>query len=269
MTKTVLITGSTDGIGLETAVQVARTGARVVVHGRSAARVLAAEAAVRAAVDGAQVDGVVGDLSSLAGVRALAAKVLALFPGLDVVVNNAGVYMNAHERTVDGIEVTFAVNHVAPFLLVELLLPRLRERPAARIVNVSSIAHTRGRVDVDTIADGLPFSPYGAYAASKLANILHANALARRLEGTNVVANSLHPGVVGTKLLREGFGMNGNDTVEEGARTSTLLAMSDDLTGVTGQYFVRARVAHPSAAAHDVALQDALWSLSTRLCARG
>lgn len=259
--NTVLITGATDGIGKQTAIELAARGSRVLVHGRTHASASRACEDIRAKVMAAQVRPVHADLSSLANVRQLADEVRRSTPSLSVLVNNAGVYMNAFERSADGFEMTFAVNHLAHFLLTNLLLDALRASGQARVIHVSSVAHTRGAFDVDTINEASSFSPYRAYAASKLANVLFSNALARRLRNDGVTSNALHPGVITTKLLRAGFSMSGA-SVQRGAETSVFLATSPLVEGITGRYFVDAREASPSSLSLDEAFQDRLWERS-------
>ncbi len=263
----VLVTGSTDGIGKQTALELVRRGHHVIVHGRSAERVRAACEEVRRAVapGPARVDGVTFDLASLEAVRAGALELLREQPALHVLINNAGTFAHQRRLTVDGLERTFAVNHLAPFLLTHLLLPRLTEAGAARVVNVSSVAHGQGRLDLDDPSMARGYDGYVAYATSKLANILHANALATRHAPARLTANSLHPGVITTKLLREGFDMAG-DSLERGARTSVKLASDPELAGVSGRYFADERETRPSAAARDAGLGERLWDASLRMC---
>jgi NAD(P)-dependent dehydrogenase (short-subunit alcohol dehydrogenase family) len=219
----ILVTGATDGIGKETALELQRRGESVIVHGRNKDKVWGEHT-------------VVADLSDLDQVRAMAAEL----PRLKALVHNAGVYMRKRTMTNDGREMTMAVNHDAPVLLTHLV-------SAERIVCVSSIAHTRGRIDLDDIDMLTRWDPYSAYAASKLANVMFAVALSRR----GVIANALHPGVVSTKLLKAGFGMEGPDSVKEGAETSVFLATSND--SVSGKYFVRCREAQHASFTQDFA----------------
>lgn len=267
--KTVLVTGATDGIGRATALALARAGLRVLVHGRSASR---AEAVLRE-LPGTGHEAVLGDLASLAAVRRLAADVAAKAPVLDVLLHNAGVFEKTRVLTVDGLERTIAVNHLAPFLLTELLLPNVGAASAGRVITVSSVAHQRATLDVSDIGfEKEPYEAYAAYARSKLANVLFAFELARRLEGTrvgthvgtHVTSNALHPGVITTKLLRAGFGMDGA-SVEEGAKTSVFLATSPEVASVTGTYFAGSRPAKASALANDPRLAADLFALSARL----
>jgi NAD(P)-dependent dehydrogenase (short-subunit alcohol dehydrogenase family) len=261
---TILVTGATDGIGRQTALELVKKGHHVIVHGRSEARVGNTLAELRRAGHGARVDGVVFDLGSLAAVRAGAERLRLEQPKLQVIINNAGVFAGERTLSVDGHELTFAVNHLAHVLLTELLLPRLAENAPARIVNVSSNAHQGARLDLDDLDMTRGYTGFGAYASSKLANILHANALAVRLDPARVTANSLHPGVIGTKLLRQGWGASGG-SLEQGARTSLRVALDAQLAGVSGRYFSDGREARPSPAALDETLRDRLHEASLRL----
>lgn len=260
--KTILVTGATDGIGRETARQLLALGHRVLVHGRSKAR---AEARARelARESPGHAQPVWGDLSVMEQVVALAQQVHGHAPVLDVLVHNAGVYQHERRLTADGFELTMAVNHFAPFLLTHRLLSAITAALAGRIVVVSSMTHQGARLDVDDLSFARRFDGYGAYSASKLANVLFTAALARRLAGTPVTVNALHPGVIGTKLLRAAFSMRGA-SVEQGARTSVYLATSEEVDGVTGSYFVDCRRTQPSKAARDEALAEALWQETER-----
>lgn len=261
----VLVTGATDGIGKQTALDLARRGAHVLVHGRNEKKARAAAEELSRAAELDVFRPVHGDLSSLAEVRALAKQVPA---DVDVVVHNAGVYKERRELTVDGLETTFEVNHLAPFVLTHLLLPQLRTRPlargGARIVVVASMVHSGGHLDFDDLQLSRRYDGYSAYANSKLANVLFAFDLARRLKSTRITVNALHPGVIATKLLRSGFG-GGGAGLERGARTSVKLALDASVEGVTGKYFVDEREAPSSRATHDLALQRRLYEVSCAL----
>jgi NAD(P)-dependent dehydrogenase (short-subunit alcohol dehydrogenase family) len=265
--RIVLVTGATAGIGLQTVLELAQMGVHVIVHGRSQQKVDSARRTLEAA--GGKVEGVVFDLNSLASVRRGAEELARRFPRLDVLVNNAGVFMNERVLTEDGLETTFQVNHLAPFLLTNLLLKGPLTGPGARIINVSSVAHTRGRMRFEDPQLGRGFQGYAAYSQSKLANVLFTFELAERLPASQVTANCLHPGVVSTKLLTEGFGFHGSDTMEEGAETSVFLATSPKVEGVTGRYFARKREVNPASQALDVAARKQLWELSEKLCGLG
>jgi NAD(P)-dependent dehydrogenase (short-subunit alcohol dehydrogenase family) len=262
--RVVLVTGSTDGIGKHTALELARRGATVLVHGRDAARGAAVRAEIQQASGNPRVELLVADLSSMRQVRDLAAQVKARHDRLHVLINNAGVFMRKRRLTADGFETTFAVNHLAHFLLTHLLLDTIAASAPARIITVSSGTHHSGRIDFDNLQSERHFDGYDAYAASKLANVLFSNELADRLAGTRVTSNSLHPGVIRTKLLRAGFGASGGD-LEEGAATSVYLASAPEVEHVTGKYFVRKRETPASSTARDKQLMQALWRASEEL----
>ena len=260
----VLVTGSTDGIGLETAELLLAGGARVIVHGRKQDRIDAALAALAKVGGDRLLPPVRGDLSSLAEVRAMGAELAKREVPVDVLLNNAGIFQTEQRTSGDGFELTMAVNHFAPFVLTHALLastPTL-----SRVVNVSSMAHARGRLDIaDAALTKRSFEGYGAYGASKLANILFTVELAKRLRARKVMVNALHPGVVSTKLLTEGFGMSGNDTLEEASRTSVHLALSEEGGRVTGLYFSHEKQARVSGMAGDQALARAFYEKSCEL----
>lgn len=265
---TALITGSTDGIGLQTARDLAARGVDVILHGRSPAKLEQALQAVREAAPEGQHRTCCADLGELAQVRRLADEVAAAGP-LEILIHNAGVYMNEPVASADGFELTFAVNHLAPFLLTHLLLPQL-QAAQGRIVVVSSVAHLRGRLGPRPhLLDG--FNAYGAYACSKLANVAFTVELAHRLDASPLTCtvNALHPGVVSTKLLKEGFGFSGPDSLEEGAATSLYLATSPEVAQVSGGYFARRRPAPMNPDALDPAVRAQLWELSASLTGVG
>lgn len=261
----VLVTGATDGIGKETAFQMARLGARVVVHGRSPDRVRAAAEDLRTRAGASWVGEAVADFSSLPSVRAMAQTLLAQHPRLDVLINNAGAYVRRRTITADGYESTLQINHLAPFLLTHLLLPALHASPAGRIVNVSSIAHLRAKMQWHDLHGELEYDDYDAYAQSKMANVLFTTELARRLGRRHPTVNALHPGVVGTKLLREGFEMDGPDSLTKGAATSVYLALSPEVAGVTGRYFVDCRPSRMHPLAGDPGTSSRLYAISAQL----
>lgn len=262
--RTYLVTGATDGIGRHTALTLARRGGRVLVHGRTRQKAEATRDALRAEAKTDHIEAVAGDLSSLEQVRALARDAAALAPRLDVLINNAGVFAKERQLSADGFELTFAVNHLAPFLLTHMLLPQLRASDEPRVVNVSSVAHTRGAIDWDDLNMERGFGGYRAYAASKLMNVLFSFDLARRLASPFVAVNALHPGVIGTKLLKEGFGMGGG-SLESGSATSLRLATDPALARTTGRYFSDEREAAASKSAHDRAAQERLYTVSAGL----
>ncbi len=255
---TILVTGASDGIGLATAKALLLRGDTVLAHGRTEAK---AKAAVKSLGRGASP--VWGDLSDFRQIRALAGQVSG---PLDVLLNNAGVFQTERHESADGHELTMAVNHLAPFLLTKLLLPRLKQAPQGRVVNVSSMAHARGRLDLGDFDFKKGFDGYGVYAASKLANVYFTHALARRLEGTKVTAYALHPGVISTKLLHKGFGMGGA-ALAQGAVTSVYCATAPQLAKVSGRYYSDGLEVPCAPHANDVKLEEGLWELSEKLTA--
>ncbi len=295
--KTVLVTGATSGIGLYATIELGRRGARVVMVGRDPARTEAAVAAVAAGVvnqppgaheqeragaqvgrvDPTQVSSLLCDFSSLASVRRLAEAFRARFDRLDVLINNAGGVNKRRLTTVDGFERTFAVNHLAPFLLTNLLLDLIVRSAPARIVTVSSIGHRQGTLDFDDLGFARGgYSIMRAYSRSKLANVLFSAELARRLAGSGVTSNSMHPGSVDTNiwsgaplwakpmislLFRPFFFI----TAEQGASYVVDLVTRPDLADVTGRYFEEGKMVEPSALARDEALAKRLWEVSAAL----
>ena len=265
MTQTHLVTGATDGIGRQTALELSRLGVKVLVHGRTEKRAREACGALTKSQRNGDFVPVWGDFSALDEVRTLAGQVRELAPTVDVLVNNAGVFMTERRLSRDGFELTFAVNHLAPFLLTHLLLDGLKAAAQGRVVNVSSVAHSRGRVDLkDLQSESGPWDGYRAYASSKLANIYFTHELARRLAGTKVTVNALHPGVIATKLLHTGFGMGGA-SLESGARTTLYCATSGELAAVTGRYYSDGHEEQPAARANDPELERALYLRSCEL----
>jgi NAD(P)-dependent dehydrogenase (short-subunit alcohol dehydrogenase family) len=268
--KAILVTGSTDGIGRATAIALARMGHRVIVHGRDPGRGKAALALVRREATRTAPSLVIGDLSTQAGVRGLAEAVKGEADRLDVLVNNAGVYRDERVLTADGLEMTFAVNLLAPFLLSHLLLPLLREAAPSRIVNVASGAHFDAeRVDWDNLQGERRYRGWDAYAQSKLGVVLLSAALARRHDPEEVTVNCLHPGVICTKLLAAAFPSYPCEPPEAGARTPVYLATSAEVDGVTGKYFDGMQEARPSRIARDRGTQERLREVLEQLAGKG
>lgn len=266
--RVVLITGSTDGIGRATARALAAAGVKVIVHGRTKPKVDAAIAKLMEELPGAELEGVSFDLASQVAVRKGAEQILARVPELHVLVNNAGIFADERVVTDDGIELTFAVNHVGPFLLTELLAPRLEASAThvpSRVIDVASIAHTRGRIHLDDLTLSSGWTGYAAYAQSKLANVMHAIELAARRDPTKLVAYAAHPGVVSTKLLRQGFGPVQGAAADVGARTIVRLAGGERVDDPSGTYFSEGTPTQPAVAARDAAARTALWDASVRL----
>jgi NAD(P)-dependent dehydrogenase (short-subunit alcohol dehydrogenase family) len=259
--RVVLFTGSTDGIGRATARALAAAGAKVILHGRTRPKVDAALAKLSEELPGAELEGVSFDLASQTAVRKGAEQILARIPELHVLVNNAGIFADERTLTEDGIELTFAVNHVGPFLLTQLLVPRLEAsatRVPSRVINVSSIAHTRGRIHLEDLTLEKAYTGYAAYAQSKLANVMHALDLAAANSPAELAVYSLHPGVISTKLLREGFGPVRGSSPHHGAATSIRLATAESIAEPSGTYFSEGYPTPVAAAANDVTVRDAL-----------
>jgi NAD(P)-dependent dehydrogenase (short-subunit alcohol dehydrogenase family) len=276
--KTVIVTGANSGIGKATAVALARAGGRTVITARDQARGNRAVEEIRQASGSDQVELVVFDLGDLASVRAGAAELLDRCPRIDVLINNAGLVLTDRAETVDGYEATFAINHLGPFLLTELLTDRLVASAPSRVVNVASTAHRSARhgLDFEDLQSRQGYKGMRVYGSSKLANILFTTELANRLSGKGVTANSVHPGTVATGYGRDGdtrgllaFGLKVIKpfvlTPEKGARTSVYLASSEAVAGVTGKYFVKCKARKPSAAAQDEPAARRLWAVSEEL----
>jgi retinol dehydrogenase 14 len=272
--RTVLVTGGTGGIGRATAMGLATMGAHLGITGRDRARTEGAAREIRAA-GGGQVDVFVADLSSQTEVRRLAGEVLQTYPCIDVLVNNVGGYWDTRHVSPDGFEHTFALNHLAPFLLTSLLLDRLKHSAPARVVTVSSNAHATGEIDFDDLQGERSYSGSRAYSQSKLANVLFTYELARRLQSIDVTANALHPGVVNTSFGAEDPGSLQRLIIpfarpflkapEQGAATSIHLASSPDLEQVTGRYFANSKPKRSSKRSYDEATAARLWQVSTDL----
>ncbi len=276
--KTVVVTGANSGIGKATAAALAGAGARTVLTARSETSGREAVADIRRSTGSDDVELVVFDLADLDSVRRGAADLLERCDRIDVLVNNAGLILSERTETKDGFEGTFGINHLGPFLLTTLLLDRIIASAPARIVNVSSTAHRSARrgLDFDDLQSTKRYTGMQAYGRSKLANILFTTELARRLEGTGVTANAVHPGTVATGFARDGdangvfaFGVKVIKpfvlTPEKGARTSIYVASSPEVAGVTGGYFVKCRQTKPSGAALDEAAAAQLWAASEQL----
>jgi NAD(P)-dependent dehydrogenase (short-subunit alcohol dehydrogenase family) len=272
MSEIAVITGTTHGIGRVTSRELARAGRTVVMLCRDLAAGNAVRAEIIGQVPGAAVHVVRCDLASLASVRACASAVLREFGQIGLLINNAGMVSTRHRMSEDGYELTFATNHLGPFLLTALLSQQLSA--SARLINVASRVHYRGRLELDRIADPRArYSSMAAYAQSKLANVLHAFALARRYAGTQVCVNCLHPGVVATNLLPPWLRLvkplisRVMFDSERGARTSLYLALSNEVTGVSGRYFDENQLPQAAAPlANDPQQQQSLWQASERWC---
>jgi NAD(P)-dependent dehydrogenase (short-subunit alcohol dehydrogenase family) len=270
--KLVVITGATNGIGLAAAEALATLGAKLAIVARSEPRAAQAVARIRAAGgNGTTVDVLLADLASQPSVRRLAAEVLDRYARLDVLVNNAGAMYARRQLTQDGVELTWALNQLAPFLLTTLLLDRLKESTPARIVTTSSDAHRGARIPFDDVGAERSYRSFRRYGETKLANILFTTELARRIDGTDVTANCFHPGLVASGFNRNnGWLMSLAMTIikpfarspEKGAQTLVWLVDSPDVANEKGGYFVDKRRVAPSAAAQDMVAAGRLWQLS-------
>jgi NAD(P)-dependent dehydrogenase (short-subunit alcohol dehydrogenase family) len=274
--KVCLITGATSGIGKATALGLARMGATVVMVGRDRARSEAVQSEIKAQSGNSAVDLLIADLSSQASIRQLARDFQQRYSQLHVLINNAGVYMFRRKETVDGLEMTFAVNYLAPFLLTNLLLDMLKASAPARIVNVSSEAQAIGYIRINDLQSRWGYRGMRAYGQSKLALTMFGYELARRLAGTGVTVNSLHPGFVATNI-------GGNNvpaalrpvvkffisllsvSAQEGAETPLYLASSPDVEGVTGKYYIKGVPRRSVPISYDESLEKQLWEESVKL----
>ncbi len=275
MSKTIIITGASDGIGLEAASQLAAQGHHLVLVGRNPAKVEKAVARVTSESPDVAVESFVADFAALDDVRRLAGELTAAYPRIDVLVNNAGTVYDKRILTVDGFESTFAVNHLAPFLLTELLFDRLVASGPARIVTTASVGHYRGTMDFDDLGYERGYQIMRAYSRSKLANVMYTRSLAVRLGGTGATANCLHPGTVATSIWA------GAPTIAkpilavakkllmitpaEGGATLTYLATSPEVEGLSGGYYEKNRIKEPSELAHDEAVTSRLVETSRQL----
>ncbi len=274
--KRVLVTGGTNGIGRQAALELARLGAEVVIVGRDPQKTDRVVGELRSAAPGATITSMLADLSSMASVRKLAADFLARHERLDVLVNNAGGFNRKRELTVDGFERTLAINHLAYHLLATLLTPALARAGGARVVNVSSDAHRMGRLNFEDLQAERLYNEWMQYGRSKLCNIYFTRELARRLADQGITANSLHPGFVASDFLAKGglwsffkpvaylFAID----VERGARTTVYLASSPEVAGVTGKYFYKCKAVSPRKFAEDDAAAARLWDETEKLLAR-
>ncbi|WP_374688298.1 SDR family oxidoreductase [Promineifilum sp.] len=271
----VMITGANAGIGKQTALELARLGATIVMVARNRERGEAARAEVAAASGNGQVDLLISDLSSQASIRAMVEAFRARYDRLNVLVNNAGVYLTRREETVDGLEMTFATNHLGYFLPTVLLWDLLAAGAPARVINVSSDAHRGAKLDFDDLQSRRRYSGFGVYGRSKLANLLFTYELDRRRGAADVTVNALHPGFVASNFGRGNRGVVGlfmtrlvplfARTVEQGAATSVYLAASPKVAGISGRYFTDCQAVQSSPASYDRAAAAQLWAVSEAL----
>jgi len=276
--KRVLVTGATDGIGKVAALELAKMGAEVIIVGRNPQKTERVVNELKIKSGHSNIEMMIADLSSIEQIRGLATEFLAKYDSLDVLLNNAGAMFNTYQQSVDGLEMTFALNHINYFLLTNLLLDTLKktaqEKGEARIVNVSSGAHMQARngLTLDNLYDESSFSAFGTYGETKLANILFTYELAHQLEGTGVTVNALHPGFVATSFGHNSSGIMSNlikiaqrfaaRTPEQGAETMIYLSSSPDVKGVTGKYWSNKKSSKSSAISYDRDQQQRLWEVS-------
>ncbi|NIM94198.1 MAG: SDR family NAD(P)-dependent oxidoreductase [Anaerolineales bacterium] len=270
--KVCMVTGATSGIGLVTAKELARMGANVIVVGRDEARGVNAVSEIQRETGSKDVEHMLANFASQVEVRRLAGEFTSRHERLDVLVNNAGTYLLMRRESDDGLEMTFAVNHIAPFLLTNLLLDILKSSAPSRVVNVSSGSHLRAQIDFDDLQMKKRYNGMKAYGRSKLANVLFTYELARRLGGAEVTSNALHPGFVITNMgsdngplihffARLFMRLKGIPT-HEGAQTSIFLASSPEVKGVSGKYFFRCKPVRSSELSYDIHTAERLWRVS-------
>lgn len=261
--KTILITGSTDGIGKQTAFDLAKKGHEIIVHGKDEHRGNKIVSEIISSSGNSKIHYVNADLSNFADIEVLADEIKHKFPQLDVLINNAGVFETEKIILPNGIEKTFMINHISVFVLTNLILDLLKENSNSRIINVSSMAQASS-IDFKNLNGEKYYDSYNAYSVSKLANILFTYKLNSLLEGSNPTVNCLHPGVISTKLLQTGWGMGGA-SLSQGAATSVYLADSDDLNEVSGKYFVSLNERKSVAISYDKKVQNRLWEISENI----
>jgi NAD(P)-dependent dehydrogenase (short-subunit alcohol dehydrogenase family) len=264
--STILVTGSTDGIGKATAFALADKGAEVILHGRNPEKGQAVQRELHRSTSGTKPDLVIADYTRQEDIRRMADDLRSRYQRLDVLVNNVGTYQKTRHLTADGIEVTFGVNYLGPFLLTYLLLPLLKKSAPSRIVTVASSAHEDVQgIDWSNLQGEQDYEPWDAYARSKFADVVFTYVLSRKIEGSGVTANCLHPGVVDTKLLRSAFPGYPGIPPEEGAKTPVYLALSPDVASVTGKYFDEQKPVRSSALTNDPRVQERLWKVAEEL----
>ncbi len=262
--KTILITGSTDGIGKQTAIELAHLGHKIIIHGKDRNRIDKTAEEIKKQTGNNNIECCLADFSSFRQTIKMAEEIKNKFEYLDVLINNAGIYMKERILTEDGFEKTFQINHLSHFLLTNLLLEFIKNSKQGRIINVSSIAHQSADFDLENLNGEKYFSPYNAYAVSKFANILFTKTLAEKLSNTNVTVNALHPGVISTKLLKAGFNISGA-SVKKGAETSVYLAVSEEVKKISGEYFIDKRIERSHPLTYDKKLLIQFWNISAKM----
>ncbi len=273
--KICLVTGATSGIGKVTAQSLAKQGAKVIIVSRNKEKCASTVKEIKKLTANSEVDFIAADLSSQKEIHKLAKQITDSYPRLDVLVNNAGGLFLSRELSLDNIEMTWALNHLNYFLLTNLLIDSLKASQAARVVNVSSVAHENGNIDFENLQGEKKYSGWGAYCQSKLANLLFTYELARKLSKTKITANTLHPGVVGTNFGTNNKGLMGkliqlylkifSISDKEGAETSIYLASSTEVQAVTGKYFIKKKERNSKPISYDEGLAKRLWQVSKEL----
>ena len=270
--KLCLITGASAGIGKATAIGLAKMGARIIVHARNEKKAIATCEEVKTKSENPNIEYLSADLGSFSEIKSLVEKFNQKYSALDVLINNAGCIFTDYAETVEGIERQWCINHLAPFLLTNLLLPKLKAAPSARIVNVSSGAHTYGKINFEDINHSKNYKGMKVYSQSKLANVLFTIELAKRLEGTKITANSLHPGAIKTDIGSKNnqswmskawsFFKPFMKSIEKGAETSIYLASSPEVEGKTGGYYGNKKLNKTSKLGEDAELAKKLWAFT-------
>ena len=264
--KTILVTGSTDGIGRATARALLRQGQRVIIHGRNAEKGHQVVKDLGRETGTEAVDLLIADLSSQEAIRRLSDEILSHHPLLDVLINNAGTYQMSRQLTEDRMEMTFAVNYLSPFLLTARLMDAIKLAAPSRIVNVASSAHRDvSAIDWNNLQGEKKYEPWEAYSLSKFAMVTFTYRLSEILEGTGITVNCLHPGVINTKLLRSAFPEIPGASPEEGAKTSVCLATSPKVNGVSGKYYEEMRLVRSEPLTYEKDIQERLWRLAEGL----
>jgi len=277
--KTVVITGGTSGIGEVAAIELAKKGARIVLIARDRERAHATFAKLNAIEALSALTGYYGDLSLIADVKRVAEQIAAVEPKIDVLINNAGAMFTSRQTTAEGLEKTFAVNHMAYFVLTNALLPKIKATPGARIVSTASDAHRGAKLDFDDLQSAKSYSGFSVYGESKLCNILFNRELAKRLQGSGVTANCLHPGFVATRFGDNNPGFLGVAiriakplaalSPEKGAETIVYLASSPQVEGKSGGYYYKCAPATPTKEAQSDADAKRLWDVSAKIAGIG
>ncbi len=263
--KVIILTGATDGIGREGAFQLSQKGYILGIHGRNKTKLELLKNEIVSKTGNSEVYTFQADFSELNQVKEMAEQIKNKFPKIYCLINNAGTIEKERKVNSLGLELTFVVNHLSHFLLTRELLECLKSEAHARVITVSSVAHRKGKIDFDDLQMEKFYSAYQSYANSKLANILFTFELSKRLEGTNITANCLHPGVIDTKLLREGFPGTKGASTQEGCDNTVYLATSEEVKNITGKYFIRRDPAEVSPIAKDLEIRKRFWEISENL----